>query len=337
MKRISRSLSHTLHLSTWEKLDAKTRIYEDRWNYDRGLKGSRPNGFFCGDGAEKQALSYPLIAAGASIPARLQVHTRPPSTTHPSSASSFRTPTRSLPWHSFDDKDYEFVSTYRRRFSTPAAAKGKRVFVDFEGAMTAIHCLDQRQLARRVQGRLHALLLRTDAASQAHRRQRPRRYSRLHRARRHPALRQRDRLPHLRRHLSRGLPAHRSRKPTSTTSSPARRTFSALSPRSRSTASSPERRVRRSHPRSRAARRRTHHREITHDKASSRRGRRSQRRADPEHLRASPRQHPDHQPTPHATPSPYRRSRRHPALGPRPAAPLHRPRAPALRAAMLID
>ncbi|MGA8939708.1 MAG: glycoside hydrolase family 2 TIM barrel-domain containing protein [Acidobacteriaceae bacterium] len=42
-----------------------------------------------------------------------------------------------MPWHSFDDKDYEFVSTYRRRFRTPAAAKGKRVFVDFEGAMTA--------------------------------------------------------------------------------------------------------------------------------------------------------------------------------------------------------
>ena len=42
-----------------------------------------------------------------------------------------------LPWHSFDDKDYEFISTYRRRFRTPAEARGKRVFVDFEGAMTA--------------------------------------------------------------------------------------------------------------------------------------------------------------------------------------------------------
>ena len=42
-----------------------------------------------------------------------------------------------LPWHNFDDKDYEFISTYRRRFRYPAAAKGKRVFVDFEGAMTA--------------------------------------------------------------------------------------------------------------------------------------------------------------------------------------------------------
>src|SRR5580698_5833702 len=42
-----------------------------------------------------------------------------------------------LPWHGFDDKDYEFISTYRRRFKVPLDAAGKRVFVDFEGAMTA--------------------------------------------------------------------------------------------------------------------------------------------------------------------------------------------------------
>ena len=42
-----------------------------------------------------------------------------------------------LPWHSFDDKAYEFVSLYRRRFKLPAEAKGKRVYVDFEGVMTA--------------------------------------------------------------------------------------------------------------------------------------------------------------------------------------------------------
>ena len=42
-----------------------------------------------------------------------------------------------LPWHSFDDKDYEFVSTYRKRFRFPKGAEGKRVFVDFEGVMTA--------------------------------------------------------------------------------------------------------------------------------------------------------------------------------------------------------
>jgi beta-galactosidase len=42
-----------------------------------------------------------------------------------------------LPWHSFDDKDYEFISIYRRRFRLPAGARGRRVFVDFEGVMTA--------------------------------------------------------------------------------------------------------------------------------------------------------------------------------------------------------
>ncbi len=42
-----------------------------------------------------------------------------------------------LPWHGFDDKTYEFISTYRRRLNVPASAAGKRVFVDFEGVMTA--------------------------------------------------------------------------------------------------------------------------------------------------------------------------------------------------------
>ena len=42
-----------------------------------------------------------------------------------------------LPWHSFDDKNYEFVSIYRRHFRLPAGARGRRVFVDFEGVMTA--------------------------------------------------------------------------------------------------------------------------------------------------------------------------------------------------------
>jgi beta-galactosidase len=42
-----------------------------------------------------------------------------------------------LPWHGFDDKEYEFVSVYRRHFRVPAEARGRRVFVDFEGVMTA--------------------------------------------------------------------------------------------------------------------------------------------------------------------------------------------------------
>ena len=42
-----------------------------------------------------------------------------------------------LPWHSFDERSYEFISTYRRRFRLPKDLAGKRIFVDFEGAMTA--------------------------------------------------------------------------------------------------------------------------------------------------------------------------------------------------------
>ncbi|MDB6087242.1 MAG: Beta-galactosidase [Gammaproteobacteria bacterium] len=42
-----------------------------------------------------------------------------------------------LPWHGFEDKAYQFVSIYRRHFRLPPAARGRRVFVDFEGVMTA--------------------------------------------------------------------------------------------------------------------------------------------------------------------------------------------------------
>ncbi len=42
-----------------------------------------------------------------------------------------------LPWHSFDDRSYEFISLYRRHVRVPADVAGKRVFVDFEGVMTA--------------------------------------------------------------------------------------------------------------------------------------------------------------------------------------------------------
>jgi len=47
-----------------------------------------------------------------------------------------------LPWHSFDDRDFEFISAYRRKFNIPASAQGKRVFADFEGVMLAstVYC-----------------------------------------------------------------------------------------------------------------------------------------------------------------------------------------------------
>ena len=42
-----------------------------------------------------------------------------------------------LPMNGFDENEYMFVSAYRRHFKLPAALKGKRIFVDFGGVMTA--------------------------------------------------------------------------------------------------------------------------------------------------------------------------------------------------------
>lgn len=44
---------------------------------------------------------------------------------------------KTLPWHGFDDKEYQFVSLYRRHFTMPAALNGRRVFIDFGAVMTA--------------------------------------------------------------------------------------------------------------------------------------------------------------------------------------------------------
>lgn len=42
-----------------------------------------------------------------------------------------------LPWHNFDDQEYQFVSTYRKRFSLPEPLNGRRLYIDFDGAMIA--------------------------------------------------------------------------------------------------------------------------------------------------------------------------------------------------------
>ncbi|MCC6613969.1 MAG: hypothetical protein IT320_10855 [Anaerolineae bacterium] len=42
-----------------------------------------------------------------------------------------------LPHHNFDVSDYAFISTYRKRFTLPEAAGQRRVFLDFDGVMTA--------------------------------------------------------------------------------------------------------------------------------------------------------------------------------------------------------
>ncbi|MCS6834413.1 MAG: glycoside hydrolase family 2 protein [Anaerolineae bacterium] len=42
-----------------------------------------------------------------------------------------------FPYHNFDDREYQFISTYRKRFVLPEARQGRRVFVDFDGVMLA--------------------------------------------------------------------------------------------------------------------------------------------------------------------------------------------------------
>lgn len=42
-----------------------------------------------------------------------------------------------LPHHNFDTSEYAFISTYRKRFRLPQARAGRRVYLDFDGAMIA--------------------------------------------------------------------------------------------------------------------------------------------------------------------------------------------------------
>lgn len=42
-----------------------------------------------------------------------------------------------LPHNGFDNGDYQFVSTYRKRFKLPEPQRGRRVYLDFEGVMTS--------------------------------------------------------------------------------------------------------------------------------------------------------------------------------------------------------
>lgn len=42
---------------------------------------------------------------------------------------------KEVPYNYFDEKDYQFVSTYRKTFTIPQEEQGKRVFVDFEAVM----------------------------------------------------------------------------------------------------------------------------------------------------------------------------------------------------------
>jgi len=42
-----------------------------------------------------------------------------------------------LPHHNFDNAEYQFISTYRKRFTLPEPRQGRRVYLDFDGVMIA--------------------------------------------------------------------------------------------------------------------------------------------------------------------------------------------------------
>lgn len=42
-----------------------------------------------------------------------------------------------FPYHNFDNLEYQFISTYWKRFKLPESLNGRRLFIDFDGAMIA--------------------------------------------------------------------------------------------------------------------------------------------------------------------------------------------------------
>jgi len=52
-----------------------------------------------------------------------------------------------LPHHNFDNAEYQFISTYRKRFTLPEPRRGRRVFLDFDAAMIATTVFVNGQLA----------------------------------------------------------------------------------------------------------------------------------------------------------------------------------------------
>ncbi len=42
-----------------------------------------------------------------------------------------------FPHHNFDNLEYQFISTYRKRFALPEPLNGRRLYIDFDGAMIA--------------------------------------------------------------------------------------------------------------------------------------------------------------------------------------------------------
>ena len=110
-----------------------------------------------------------------------------------------------LPWHGFDEGAFQFVSEYRRGLTLPESLRGRRVFLDFDGVMTA-HTVSLNGTALEdYQGEYRGGYL--PSTFEAHgpstmgSAEPDRRVGGLDRARRHPAVRRTDRLPDVRRDL----------------------------------------------------------------------------------------------------------------------------------------
>ena len=116
---------------------------------------------------------------------------------------------RLLPHHNFDNLDYQFISTYRKRFTLPEPRNGRRLYVDFDGAMIAATVsINGRVLGEHDGGYMPFSFDLTDYLTTTARTCCNVRLE-FDRAPGHSALRQRGRLPDLRRHLPRRASALR--------------------------------------------------------------------------------------------------------------------------------
>ena len=147
----------------------------------------------------KHALAAQPTAAGRSVftmDRNWRYTPRPPANVHSPSFddSSFDRvivphANIALPWHGFDNRDYEFISAYRRPIDIPASAAGKRVFVDFDGVMLASTVYYNGHKLGEYRGGYTPFTFELTHPPQALQ-QHPFPERRFHRAQRHPALRQ---------------------------------------------------------------------------------------------------------------------------------------------------
>ena len=87
--------------------------------------------------AAAAALAIPAATAATTQPSQRRVYPMNRSWRFQDKTVTLPHSNITLPWHSFDDKAYQFKSTYTRHFRLPRETQGRRIFVDFAGVMTA--------------------------------------------------------------------------------------------------------------------------------------------------------------------------------------------------------